>query len=191
MMALDRRPRDENGKPCKGHKITVVDANRCQEIADMAKFGMSLDQIAAVVGVSPSTLDNLIAEGKRRAAGGDNAPDNLYCAIEKARGSLDRGLALSAYKKALEKDDTTMQIFLCKTRLGWRETQEFDHRLSFEPVIVTRPSAGQQTELNIERARYALPEAETIEAEAREVKPGKEVKEKVMLRKKGKTCENR
>ena len=87
-----------------------LDENQRDLAGKLAGVGLNLNQIAAILEVSPSTLDRLIARD-----------ESLAGAIEKGRASASTKVMQTAFKMATSGKDTGMTIFWLKTREQWSE----------------------------------------------------------------------
>ena len=85
-----------------------------KQIRTMAGLGLTVERIAIILGVSKATLD--------RAARRDPA---VRDAVEKGRETSGALLREWAYNSA-RKGNVAMQIFLLKTREGFRETERLE-----------------------------------------------------------------
>lgn len=86
-------------------KIEITDRDRA-EIEEMAKVGLRPSEISVIKGLSVIWL-------------------NRHCKKEMRRGRKAGNMALlkTAYRMAVDKENTTMAIFLLKTRCGMREKE--------------------------------------------------------------------
>lgn len=64
--------------------------------------------------------------------------------LEHGVADLHGQLVGKAYDKAINKNDTIMQIFLLKTRLGWKETHV--QELTIPPMIIKPPAGSRPKE---------------------------------------------
>lgn len=101
----------------KAHEPT--DASR-KQVEAMAAYGVPQESIASVLGVDPKTLRK-------------HYRDELTNGSTKANSKV----AESLYKNAIS-GNVSAQIFWCKTRLGWSETQKLEHAGPNGGPITTR-----------------------------------------------------
>ena len=90
-----------------------------KKIAELSKLQCTLEEIAAVMGVHRTTLIRNYAQ---------IIDDNR----EVGKSSLRRAM----WKKALNKDNTNMQIFLSKNVLGMKEKVETQSLIEPLPLII-------------------------------------------------------
>jgi hypothetical protein len=90
-----------------GRKLQIS-PNHIVTIETMAANGATLDQIAAVLEISPRTLDNWL---KR---------EDIRCCYNRAKLKAIDQVAGALFSKALAGDVACM-IFYLKTQAGWRE----------------------------------------------------------------------
>lgn len=88
-----------------GPKPTRIDHATLSQVEALSGYGLKDDQIARVVGMSESML-------KRRCRS----------ELDKGRAVAAATLAQCAFRMATSGKSPVMTIFLCKTRLGWKET---------------------------------------------------------------------
>ena len=84
-----------------------------KQIETMSGFGMSLNQMASILGISKSTLDRRIAE--------NNKSNPINDAIQKGKGSATYNVIRSAYQMAISGHHPSMTMFWLKCRNNWSE----------------------------------------------------------------------
>lgn len=99
------------GKLCR--KV-VLNQSQLEECSRFASVGLTLDQIAALLEVSPATLDEII---KRQP--------EVAQAIEKGRCNGIGKVAATLYQQAV-KGNMTAAIFFLKTRARWAEAKSHE-----------------------------------------------------------------
>lgn len=99
---------------CKPHEPTDKDR---ATVESMCAYGIPQEDIAAVIGIDDKTLRKYYRE-------------ELDTATAKANAKVAQAL----YKKAIDKDDTSAQIFWLKTRAKWSESMNIDHTTKGEKV---------------------------------------------------------
>lgn len=87
----------------------LLDEREIEQAAKLAGLGLPVEQIALVLDISKKTFERRVKD-----------QPGVADALEKGRASTSAELRQSAYRKALD-GDTTMMIFLLKTREGFRE----------------------------------------------------------------------
>ncbi len=99
----------------QAHKPT--EENR-KMVKALSSYGIKHEDIATEIGIHDDTL-------------------RKYYAAELARGAArsKSSIAKTAYQIAVEDRNPTMVIFLCKTRLGWKEVTEIEHSGSFNVTV--------------------------------------------------------
>lgn len=93
----------------RGRKRREYDEKDARVAAALAQYGIPHEHIAAHLGMSLPILSRLYSDDMKR---GELA--------------ANRKVVECLFKKATEGNDTTAQIFWCKTRLRWSETQKVD-----------------------------------------------------------------
>lgn len=119
----------------------LFDAKEIERIEEMAGVGMTVEQMAHVVGVSKATFE-------RR----QNDQPEVHEAVSKGRSIAARAVMKTAYEMAVSGECPTMTIFWLKTRQGWKEPKEPDPNDLFKDK-----SIGELIEL----VRALLPKEET------------------------------
>jgi hypothetical protein len=79
-------------------------------VEEMAGRGSTLDDIACVIGISPSTLDRWVKH------------DDVKLAYKRGRAIAKDDIARTLYNKAME-GDTIAMIFWLKAQAGWSDKQ--------------------------------------------------------------------
>jgi hypothetical protein len=113
-----------------------------KKISGMARIGLKIPQIAAVMDCSQSIFDQRIAADKKTFEEGGDPEYNLYCILEKARAAGDGAIARTCYEVALEQKHPTMLIWLSKVRLGWREHIEVSGEVKHTVLYETQLTDG-------------------------------------------------
>lgn len=80
-------------------------------IKKLAAINCSNEEIASMVDISKDTLERRFA-----------------AIIKKSRDNGKSSLKKAMFKKAIEQNNTAMQIYLSKFMLGYREQVEIEHR---------------------------------------------------------------
>lgn len=119
-------------KGVKGERIILShdDVEKCETYG---KVGLTLDQIAGIVGVSPTTLDEII---KRQPEVGRAIKKGRAQGIYQMGGTLfQRGLGVRdpKTKKYIEKPDTTAMIFYLKCQGRWVEARDQGENIKEDP----------------------------------------------------------
>lgn len=122
-------------------ETTYFDERQIKQIATMSGLGMSVEQMALILGVSKATFD-------RRK----NDQEGVSEAVEKGRASASLLLRQTAYDMATSGKHPVMTIFLLKVREGWKEPRDVDPNDAFKDK-----SIGELIEL----VRALLPKEET------------------------------
>lgn len=115
-----------------------TDADR-KLIEKMAACGIPHEQIARVIGKDLKTIYK-------------NCRDELDTAMAKANANV----AAALYQNAI-KGNVSAQIFWCKTRLGWKETQVVEQPNSVQVQFVDTPKQESMTEWLKRRERDEKP----------------------------------
>lgn len=116
-----------SGRP----EIAKLDVKKIEE---MAGKGLSQEQIAASLGISPGTL----ASQKKKF-------EDVEKAILIGRAKGIHQIANSLFLSAIE-GNTTAQIFFLKTRAGWKETQVTEIKF-IDPAEIAKMSDEQLEQL--------------------------------------------
>ena len=90
----------------RGKLYKPTDKER-QQVFDMAGFGISQEDIAVVMGVSPPTLRK-----------------HFRAELDVAMTSKNVAVARNLFRIASTSDNPSAAMFWCKTRMGWRETEQ-------------------------------------------------------------------
>ena len=103
--------------------IKVIDY---EKLYNLAKMGLSEEQIATSLGISVSTI-------ARRKRDDDTFADTLKAGKQEGITAVTNQLFNSATDA--EKPNTSAGIFWLKNRAGWRDKQEVDANLSGSVVV--------------------------------------------------------
>ena len=108
-----------------GHLTEVVSVANTKEIDyeklyDLAKIGLSEEQIAVSLGISPSTIT-------RRKRDDDQFDRTLKAGKQRGIDAVTNALFEGATG---DKPNTSAQIFFLKNRAGWRDRTEVDANVS-------------------------------------------------------------
>lgn len=104
--------KNKGGRP-KGSGAIVLTEEQKKMAGQLAAVGCNLDQIAAMLGIDPATLDRIIERDSTVSA-----------AISKGRGSGISKVAATAYQMAVSGKVPAMTIFFLKTRARWAEARD-------------------------------------------------------------------
>lgn len=99
-----------------------------EQVQILATIGTPQETIARVIGVHRETLSKHYADE-----------------LELSRSKADAKVALSLYQNAIG-GNVAAQIFWCKTRLGWKETNVVEHK-EFA-MLVEGPDLTEEEWLN-------------------------------------------
>ena len=113
-----------------------------RKISSMARIGLKVSQIAAVMDCSLSIFDQRTAADKKSFEDGGDTEFNLHCILEKSRAAGDGAIARTCYEVALEQKHPTMLIWLSKVRLGWREHIEVSGEVKHTVLYETQLTDG-------------------------------------------------
>ena len=89
----------------------------------LAGYGLTRDQIAAVIGVSVSLLDH---------------NDETKQAITRGREKAIALAAQTAFTMAVKEKNPQILMFWLKTQARWRERHEFDLNHNMAPIIIQK-----------------------------------------------------
>lgn len=117
--------------PTKGRPPILVEDKDLRIIEDMSGRGATLDAIAQVVGVSPSTLDRWM---------GDNA---VRAAYSRGRAIATNEVANSLYQNALS-GNVIAQIFWLKAQANWSDKVQPEIQQTAQ-VVVYIPDNGRDS----------------------------------------------
>jgi hypothetical protein len=106
------KPKRKAGRP-KGSGAITWDEKQKEQAGKLAGIGCNLNQIANIMGVSPATLDVMIARDPSISKAISNGRDN-------AAGQVMR----TAYSMAISGKIPAMTIFWLKTRQRWAEARD-------------------------------------------------------------------
>jgi len=94
-------------------KPIVIDKKQLLDVYKYAGVGCSLDQIAALLDLSPKTLDRII----------ERQPE-VADAIKKGRADSGNQVMQTAYQMAVSGKIPAMTMFWLKTRMRWTEARD-------------------------------------------------------------------
>ena len=113
------RMKKKKGRP----KFEVTEAI-CAKAEHLASKGLTVDQIAAVLGVSDATIYERQAENS-----------DFSDALKRGRASGIESVTNALYEKATVDKDNTAMIFWLKNRAGWVDKQETNTTIEQRHVI--------------------------------------------------------
>lgn len=108
------KPKKKTGRP-KGSGAFVLTEEQKKLAGQLAAVGCNLEQIAAMLDISPATLDAIIERDP-----------SVSQAISKGRGNGISKVAATAYQMAVSGKQPAMTIFFLKTRARWAEARDID-----------------------------------------------------------------
>ena len=102
----ETKPKKANGRP---RKIAPNDEVKISQIEAMAGYGLTNDQIAAMIGVSTGTLER-----------------NFLRHIHAGRAKGVLAVAQNLYKRAVQGDNIASMFYL-RSRAGWSDRSTIEH----------------------------------------------------------------
>ena len=96
----------------------------CEQVENLAAQGLTVDQIALVLGVHKATLFDK-----------QNEYSDFSDAIKRGRGKGIANVTNALYEKATVDKDNTAMIFYLKNRAGWVDKQEVQSTIEQRHVI--------------------------------------------------------
>jgi len=96
----------------------------CEQVENLAAQGLTVDQIALVLGVHKATLFDK-----------QNEYPDFSDAIKRGRGKGIANVTNALYEKATVDKDNTAMIFYLKNRAGWVDKQEVQSTVEQRHVI--------------------------------------------------------
>lgn len=108
--ATDKIPKKRGPDPIP----VPEDAGR--QLETMAAMGLTVQQMAAIIGVGKATLERWL-----------KANDELMVVVERGRAKSLLSVARTAYDMAVSGKVPVMTMFYLKCRGGWKETQRHEH----------------------------------------------------------------
>jgi|GEM_PF-1105225 len=96
-----------------------------EKLYDLAKIGLSEEQIAVSLGISPSTIT-------RRKRDDDQFDRTLKAGKQRGIDAVTNALFEGATG---EKPSTSAQIFFLKNRAGWRDKTEVDANINADVTV--------------------------------------------------------
>ena len=96
----------------------------CEQVENLAAQGLTVDQIALVLGVHKATLFDK-----------QNEYSDFSDAIKRGRGKGIANVTNALYEKATVDKDNTAMIFYLKNRAGWVDKQEVQSTVEQRHVI--------------------------------------------------------
>ena len=97
-----------------------------KEVANLAAHGLTQQQVAMALGVSPRTVTDRLTNDKE-----------FHDAFEQGRSKGLAKVADALFKNATQNNNTAAQIFIMKARGGWKEVdkQEIEVNQPFQFII--------------------------------------------------------
>ena len=86
-----------------------------KKLETMAGLGMTMQNMAAVLGISKRTLERRVSE-----------EDQIFDALEKGRAKATHAVAAHAFELATNGKNVAMTMFWLKCRAGWSEVAIWD-----------------------------------------------------------------
>lgn len=108
----EKKKKNKGGRP-KGSGAKVLTEEQKKLAGQLAAVGCNLDQIAAMLGMEPRTLDKIIERDP-----------SVSFAISKGRSRGISKVASTAYQMAVSGKQPAMTIFFLKTRARWAEAKD-------------------------------------------------------------------
>ena len=96
----------------------------CEQVENLAAQGLTVDQIALVLGIHKATLFDK-----------QNEYSDFSDAIKRGRGKGIANVTNALYEKATVDKDNTAMIFYLKNRAGWVDEQEVQSTVEQRHVI--------------------------------------------------------
>ena len=125
----------------------------CEQVENLSAQGLTVDQIASVLGVSRQTIYER-----------QNEYPEFSDALKRGRGKGVANVTNALYTKAIDGDNTAI-IFYLKNRAGWVDKQEIQSTVEQRHVIdLTRIPNDQ-----LEQLENAFKQSDTGASEGREV----------------------
>jgi transcriptional regulator with XRE-family HTH domain len=115
------------------------DPEKLELLERMAAVGMTVEQMANILGISHDTLQRYEK----------NDPEVNAC-IKRGRDNAIFEIAAVAFQAAKNPDNTADRCFWLKTRARWTEKSEIDMNVRGAPIIIHRPSDGSAEILTTE-----------------------------------------
>lgn len=110
----------------------VFEPKEIEQVGMLIEYGLTVAQIAAIMGVSKATMERNLQE------------EQFAEGVLKARGSVASSLINHAYKRAKEGSDSVL-IFLLKTKCGFSEKRIHEIITDGEkPVLNINLLAGEK-----------------------------------------------
>ncbi len=88
----------------------TISGEQLKDIERLAGFGLSVEKIAAYLGMSKATLDRRVSESIE-----------VSSALERGRSFSEEAVASTAFQMATSGKHPSVTMFWLKTRAGWRE----------------------------------------------------------------------
>lgn len=99
----------------KKNQKVILTPEQVKLAANLAGIGCNLDQIAAMLDISPATLDEIIKRDQAVAQ-----------AISKGRSNAQGRVMKALFNEAVTGKNMTATIFYLKTRCRWAESKPID-----------------------------------------------------------------
>lgn len=141
----------------KGSRTKFIDASQLEQLEQMAAVGLTLQQMAAILGMSHDVLEQRAKEDP-----------NIKSSIEKGRSKAIFQVGKSAYQQAVSGKVPAMTMFYLKCRARWKETSEVeitgkdgeDFFKSFTDLIKQIANEKPQEKIYDQKPKAQLPETD-------------------------------
>lgn len=110
-----------------GRPRKVFTPDQLELASKLAGYGLTNDQIANILRIPRSTINN---------------HEELLDAIKLGKDDAAHELHKTAYELAVKDKNPAMLMFWLKCRAGWREKSEIDVNHQLKPIIIRRRDGG-------------------------------------------------
>ncbi len=120
----------------------TVTSDQLKELENMAAVGLTIDQMAPLVGFAPRTLERMMEQD-----------DQVSGAIKKGRSKAIFQVGKTAYQQAISGKVPAMTMFFLKCRAGWKESHVHEiGGLGGKPIEVAQSElTDEQLDAKIDR----------------------------------------
>lgn len=126
-----------------GHTKWIPSPKDIENIQSLSGYGLAMDKIAHICGISERTLERHAKTDKR-----------INVALLKGRALAEAQVSQSLFENALE--NTSDRIFWLKCRAGWKETNVIEHQGKDGGAIVLEAKNELREMMNDPEKRKAL-----------------------------------
>ena len=137
------------GRKPRSYKVNLTE-EQYKQIGVMSGIGLTLPQIAALIGVNYRTLDRMLVRDPK-----------LKDVVDQGRANAIAKVSQTAYKMAASGKNSDMTKFYLRCRAGWSEKIEIDANVKHEIKFATK--IGDDGVLRIESDEKDILDTEALD----------------------------